>query len=345
MSLTASRDRFLAALILVSLILSFFILRPFLIVLVLAAIFAVVLQPVHRRVLIYMNGLPSLASLVTILIAVVCILVPLTFITQQIVHEAQQLYTSLSVGQGQLSLGAAFGNMNNVLAGYAPSLVVSEAELAGSIDAYGKEALAWLLGNLGGAFGGVSRLLLSFFVFVIALYYLLRDGERLKKWVIEVSPLSEADDEVVSVHLESAINSVIRGSLTISLLQGVLTAIGFTLFSVPNSVLWGVVAALASLIPGVGTSLVLVPAVAYLFLFGATVQALGLAIWAVLAVGMIDNFLGPRLMGKGMQLHPLLVLLSVFGGLAFFGAAGLFLGPLCVSLLFALLSIARTKAE
>jgi predicted PurR-regulated permease PerM len=345
MSLTASRDRFLAALILVSLVLSFFILRPFLVVLVLAAIFAVVLQPIHRRALRYINGLPSLSALVTILVAVICILVPLTFITQQIAHEAQQLYTSLLVGQGQLSLSAAFENMNNVLAEYAPNLRVSEAELARSIDEYGKATLAWLLRNLGDAFGGVSRLFLSFFVFSIALYYLLRDGARLKKWVIEVSPLSEADDEVVSVHLESAINSVIRGSLTISLLQGVLTAIGLTLFGVPNSVLWGVVAALSSLIPGVGTSLVLVPAIAYLFLVGATVPAIGLIIWAVIAVGMIDNFLGPRLMGKGMQLHPLLVLLSVFGGLSFFGAAGLFLGPLCVSLLFALLSIARTTTK
>lgn len=345
MSLTASRDHFLAALILVSLALSFFILRPFLVVLVLAAVFAVVLQPVHRRVSRHLSGLPSLAALATILIAVICILVPLTFITQQIVHEAQQLYTSLVVEQRQLSLGAAFGNVNHVLTGYAPSLRVSEAELVRSVDEYSKEALAWLLANLGGAFGGASRLLLTFFVFAIALYYLLRDGARLKKWVIEISPLSEADDEVVSVQLENAINSVIRGSLTISLLQGVLTAIGFTLFSVPNSVLWGVVAALASLIPGVGTSLVLVPAVVYLVFMGSTVQAIGLAVWAVLAVGMIDNFLGPRLMGKGMQLHPLLVLLSVFGGLSFFGAAGLFMGPLSLSLLFALLSLARTKSE
>ncbi len=345
MSLTASRDRFLAALILISLVLSFLILRPFLVMLILAAVFAVVLQPVHRRILRLMRGLPSLAALATILVAVICILVPLTLIAQQIVHEAQQLYLSLSVGQEQLSLGGVFGDVETTLAKYAPGLRISEAELKGSIDEYSREALAWLLGSLGGAFGGASRLLLSFFVFVIALYYLLRDGARLRKWVIEVSPLSEADDEVVSVQLESAINSVIRGSLTIALLQGTLSAIGFTLFGLPNSVLWGVVAALASLIPGVGTSLVLVPAVGYLFLVGTMVQAIGLAVWAVLAVGMIDNFLGPRLMGKGMQLHPLLVLLSVFGGLAFFGAAGLFIGPLSISLLFALLSIARTKSE
>ena len=67
--------------------------------------------------------------------------------------------------------------------------------------------------------------------------------------------------------------------------------------------------------------------------------AVGLLIWSLLAVGLIDNLLGPRLMGKGMQIHPLIVLLSVFGGLAFFGPAGVFLGPLCVSLFFALVSI------
>jgi len=103
--------------------------------------------------------------------------------------------------------------------------------------------------------------------------------------------------------------------------------------------LWGVVAALSALIPGIGTSLVLGPGILYLFTVGATTQAVGLLIWSVVAVGLIDNSLGPKLVGKGMRLHPLMVLLSVFGGLAFFGPAGIFLGPLCISLLFALLSI------
>ena len=86
---------------------------------------------------------------------------------------------------------------------------------------------------------------------------------------------------------------------------------------------------------------VLVPGIIYLFIIGATTPAIGLLVWSGIAVGLIDNFLGPRLVGRGMRLHPLVVFLSVFGGLALFGPIGVFLGPLCVSLLFALLSIYR----
>ena len=121
--------------------------------------------------------------------------------------------------------------------------------------------------------------------------------------------------------------------------QGVVSGIGLSLFGVPNPVLWGVVAGFAALIPTLGTSLVLIPAALFLLTKGAFVAAIGLFIWALFAVGLIDNFLSPRLVGKGAQLHPLLVLLSVLGGISLFGPAGLILGPLCSSLLLALLSI------
>ena len=311
---------FLVALIIVSSVLTFFIFRPFLVVLVLAAVFAVVLQPLYRGVLRGMSGSPGLAAFITMLVSVVCILIPLTFIAAQVAGEAQNLYSSIT--------NNGFGET------YLNTFIESVY-----IEQYVKDGLAWLVQNLGGAFGGLARLLLSLFIFLIALYYFLCDGDRLKRTIIDASPLADTDDNAVLTRLEQAINSVIRGSLTIALIQGVLTGVGFAFFGVPNFILWGVVASLSALIPGIGTSLVLAPGIAYLFIIGAAVPAVGLLVWSVLAVGLIDNMLGPRLMGNGMQTHPLIVLLSVLGGLAFFGPAGIFLGPLCTSLLFALVSI------
>ncbi len=333
------RPYFLLALIAVSFALVFFIFRPFLVPLVLAAVFASVLQPLYRVLFRHMQSVPGLASFTAMLIAVVCILIPLTLISVQITSDAQNLYSSLSGGEGKLYLDTAAGYANDTVSRYAPSLALSPAELSASVDQSMKDGLSWLVQNLGGAFGGAARTLLSVFVFLIALYYLLRDGARLKQVIIEMSPLADTEDKVVFARLELAVRSVIRGSLMIALIQGILTGIGFAFFGVPNSILWGVAAAFAALIPGIGTSLVLAPGVAYLFIIGAVTPAVGLLLWSVLAVGLIDNFLGPKLVGRGMQLHPLLVLLSVFGGLVFFGPAGIFLGPLCTSLLFALLSI------
>ena len=330
---------FLISLIAVSSVLTFFIFRPFIIVLVLALVFAVVLQPLYRGVLRYMRSSPGLASLVTMLISIVCILIPLTFITIQITGEAQNLYTSIADGGSETYLNTIVKSGSDVVTRYFPVVGLSGTDLSASVDQYVEDGLAWLVRNLGGAFGGVARLLLSLFIFLIALYYFLRDGDKLKRTIIDASPLRDTDDNAVITRLEQAINSVIRGSLTIALIQGVLTGVGFAFFGVPNFILWGVVAALAALIPGIGTSLVLAPGIAYLFIIGATTPAIGLLIWSVVAVGLIDNLLGPKLVGKGMQIHPLIVLLSVFGGLAFFGPAGIFLGPLCASLLFAFVSI------
>mgnify|MGYP001572074651 FL=1 len=180
---------------------------------------------------------------------------------------------------------------------------------------------------------------MGIFIFLVALYYLFKDGDKLKTAVVSLSPLQDIHDETIFNKLEVTINSVIRGSLAIALIQGILTAIGFAIFGVPNATLWGSVAAIAALVPGIGTALVLLPAILYLYLSGETLSAVGLLLWGMTAVGLVDNFLGPKLVERGMQLHPFLILLSILGGISFFGPLGFLLGPLILGLLFALLEV------
>src|SRR3989338_5517620 len=213
MNAKVMRFYFLITLIVVSFIVAFFIFRPFLVVLILAAVFAVVLRPLYRGILRRMSGSPGLAAFATMIFSVVCILAPLTFITIQIAGDAQHLYTSLSDGGGKTYLTTVFQYTNNVVAQYAPSLALSGTDFSASVDQYIKSGLAWLVQNMGGVFGGATRLLLDLFIFLIALYYLLRDGAKLKQMIITVSPLADTDDERVFARLELAVNSVIRGSL------------------------------------------------------------------------------------------------------------------------------------
>ena len=211
--------------------------------------------------------------------------------------------------------------------------------LGGDLDQYARMAVSYLATHLGSVATSIAAFFLSLLIFFISFYYMLKDGPQFKKAIIALSPLSETDDEFVFTRLGSAINSIIKGSFTIGLIQGTLTGFGFFLFGIPNFVLWGMVATFASFIPGVGTSLVLVPGIAFLLFTGDTTVALGLALWSILAVGLVDNFLGPRLMSRGTEVHPLLVLVGVLGGLALFGPLGIFLGPLTLSFLFVLLGI------
>lgn len=325
------RPYFLLALLLGAGLFSFLTLQPFLTPLILAIIFAVVLQPFYKRVLISMPRYPSFAALITTLLAILCVLVPLSFLTVLIANEAQNAYVSIVAGGGRAAL--------DTVVSFAEVLGIDTAALSGNIDEYARRALEWLIDHTGAVLSSLVSSLVSLFIFFIALYYLIRDGIHLKNQLIALSPLDDSDDVLVFDRLGRAVNSVIRGNLSIAFIQGVLSTIGFAIFGIPSPMLWGVVTAFAALIPGLGTALVFVPAILYLLATGSTVFAIGLAVWGVLAVGMIDNVLGPKLLGSGMQLHPLLVLLAVLGGVSYFGAVGIFLGPLTLALLFALLSI------
>lgn len=315
------------------------VLWPFLKPLALAAVFAVVLQGLYRRINTALGNWPSVSALATVLVSVLVILLPLSLVGALVGVEARSLYISLEEGSATNAIAEMLRSAEAGLGPLVPGLGDFIRDASNNLDVYTKEGLQWIAGHAGSIFAGASKLLLSLFIFFIALYYLLRDGKRVREVLIELSPLSDSEDAGVFARLERAVNATIKGSLTIALVQGVLTAVGFALFGVPSPILWGTVAALAALIPGVGTALVFLPAVAFLFFIGAATAGVGLLIWGVLAVGLIDNLLGPKLVGEGMKIHPLLVLLSVLGGLAFYGPSGIFLGPLTLSLLFALLTI------
>lgn len=333
------RPYFLGVLLVAVFTLCVFILAPFLKPLLLAAIFAFVLQGLYVRISKLLRDSPSTAAFITVLVSVFFILVPLSLISILVGNEARSLYVSLENAGGQSTVAQFFLVADETFGDVIPGLSGFSRDISANIDVYTKEGLQWIGQHVGAIFSSVSSLLLSFFVFFVALFYLLRDGKRAKQALIGLSPLDDNENETVLRKLELAVNSVIKGNLTIAFIQGALTTLGFLVFGIPNAILWGTITAIAALIPGVGTALVFVPAIAFLFFTGATVQAFGLLAWGVLAVGLIDNFLGPKLIGQGMHVHPLLILLSVLGGIIFFGPVGVFFGPLSLSLFFAFLSI------
>ncbi len=326
---------FLLAALAASAFLAFLIFGPFLYALVLAVVFAVVFQPIHQRMLGRMRRWPSLAALATTVVVIIVIVAPLFFLGFQLFQEARELYDSVTAGSQKDTLFTFANNAVQEFRRYFPG----GTEFSFNTDQYLKQGFTILFQRLGGIFSSFAKIAASSFIFLIALYYLLKDGQKIKARLVELSPLSNEDDEIIFAKLGRAINSVVRGTLLVALIQGILTTIGFLIFGVPNATLWGSFAAIAALIPGIGTALVLTPAILFLFLAGHTASATGLLVWGICAVGLIDNLLGPKLMGHGMRLHPLVMLLSVLGGLAFFGPIGFLLGPLAISLFFALFDI------
>ena len=322
----SSQNYFFLAFLSIVIILGIFIFLPFLAPLVLALAFTVIFMPLHQRVLKkFFNGREksSLGAVVTLVILAVLVFVPLTFVAIKIFDEVGQMYAILA----DHSLNSRIsGVISNVFGSYD---VVDLLRLAAQ----------WAVSNMNAIFGKLSKIVIEFFVMFLALFYLLRDGRELKRQLIEISPLRNIDDELILSKLEQAIRSIFAGSIAVGLVQGTLTAIGFAIFGVPNPILWGVIASMAALVPGIGTALVLIPAIAYLFISGSTGMAVGLLIWGIFAVGLVDNFLGPILVNRGVKIHPFLILLSVLGGIILFGPIGFVLGPLIIALLFALLEL------
>lgn len=335
---------FLTLLLIVAFILSFLILRPFLYALILALVFSIVCRPWYEAIRSRVPKSPSLASLLTILSIIIFLFIPLTLLGWQIFQEVQYFSNNVDIGNGQQFVNTLLANLNSRLDQYFPGF----GGLFLDLDSYLKSLFNFLANNLSSLFFNAAKIITSLFVFFVASFFLLRDGKYLKSFIIKNSPLTKKDDELIISKISDSVNSVIRGNLTIALIQGIVSCLGFIIFGVPSPILWGTLAALGALVPGLGTSLVLVPAVLYLYFTGPLLPAVGLAIWGALAVGLIDNFLGPIVIGKKAKLHPLLTLLSVLGGLSFFGPIGFILGPLTVSLLLVLVDIYSTivtKAE
>jgi predicted PurR-regulated permease PerM len=190
------------------------------------------------------------------------------------------------------------------------------------------------------AVAGALNALVGLSITLFVLFFFLRDGERMVATAVRLIPTRpERRGELVET-VAAVTRAVVFGSLLTALAQGILVGIGFALVGLPSPVVFGAIAAVASLIPYVGTALIWVPSVGVLFLQGRWVAALFLAIWSVAVVSSADNVVRPFFISGRAQIATLPVFLGLIGGLSAFGPIGLVVGPVVVALTLALLRFA-----
>lgn len=321
---------FFATIMVGVLIFTVYMFSPFLTPIALALMSAVILRPIQSRIALLIKN-KTIAALITVILLALVIITPLFFLGTQIFDQSTKLYSTIKAGQ--------FNSIDKVVDALFSPIKNIFPNFDFKIDEYATKMVRWFLDNSGKLFSGTANVAFGVFIGAITLFYLLKDGESIRKALIELSPLSNRYDVGIIHRVEQAINSVIRGSVFVALIQGLFAGIGMYIFGVPNAILWGSLAAVTALIPLVGTALVLIPAVMFLAVIGSISGAIGLTIWGVIVVGAVDNLIMPALIGKGFKAHPLLILFSVLGGISFFGPVGLFLGPLVVALLLALIDV------
>lgn len=315
-------------------ILIFFILKPFINILALGVIIAILFNPVYKFIKKRL-GSPSWSSFLTVILILLIIIGPLWLFGQILFNELSDLYSQVKNG----------------------NLVISKEQIVSSvppqlqdlIEKFSRDINNFITDFSGHAFETVSSLasnvfafVVSFFMLFFVVFFLLRDGSKLKDVIMDISPIANSQEKILMTRIISSVNGIVKGQFLVALAQGLVATFGLFIFDVPQPFLWGAFTVIAALVPNIGTSLVMIPAVAYLFLTGHTVPAIGLAIWAAVAVGLIDNFLGPKLVGSQLELHPVLVLLAVIGGLQFFGILGFLIGPIIMSIFVQMIDMYRT---
>src|SRR5215210_3785919 len=333
----------------VALYLCWSMLQPFIEVILWAVVLVIVFFPVHRRIQARV-GSPGWSALLSCLLVIFVILVPLTLLTFAVVNEltdfARMLQPKPDGTGGAAGTAAGLLDPNSPYLGpvvrwvgqyYDVSKLGSEKFIAERLNSVSGAIASRTLGVVGGVVGFIVEV---FFV-IFTMYYLFRDGERLRAAAYDMMPLSDEKAREILNRTGEVIGASVYGVLVIAVVQGVLGGLAFWVLGLPSPLLWGVVMIFLSMIPMLGAFIVWVPAAIYLALMGHWGKALALALWGALVIGSVDNFLRPKLVGERTRLHELLIFFSVLGGLQVFGILGIVLGPVIVAITIALLDVLR----
>jgi predicted PurR-regulated permease PerM len=324
-------------------ILAFWVFKPFILVFSVSACVALLLAPAQKRFDKALGGRPTLAAAVLVLLTTVVILIPiltsLFLLARQTAvfldwirlqplmgpEEMQRFWEELPRRYPGLKSWIAF-----LQAQVTPILSGGIAQLAGGAN-----------GLLQNVLGRVTHAAIDLGLFLLMLFFLLRDGGRLKAQLRPISPFSDDQERQIFEHLEHTIKGALQAVVVVPVVQGILAGIGFFFFGVPSPLVWGTAVILAATVPLLGSPLAWLPAVIYLLLNGTTGPAIGLLVYCTLVVSGSDNVVKPLLLRGSASIHPLLGFLSIIGGVLAFGVFGFLIGPVVLSLVLSAIRIYR----
>ena len=178
---------------------------------------------------------------------------------------------------------------------------------------------------------------LNFFIIFFVMFYLFIDGARIADYIASFFPTRLDHSVFILQNIKKSTKAVLVGQLLTAIIQGLVGGIGLWIFGIPNFIFWTFIMIILSIIPLVGPAFIWLPAVFFLFLNGHSSAAIGLLVYGLLIVSTIDNFVRPKLISAGTNVHPIAVLLGVLGGISVFGLVGFLIGPVILSLFVILL--------
>ncbi len=313
------------------------------------AIFALMFTPLFLRLLKLMKGGRTVAALSAVAIILVLVILPLALIGALLMQEATAVYQR--VQSGELSFAGYVQQMYKALPGW----------VTGLLDRFGLHSTGVILDRLSQALSKGSQFIatqalsigqnafdfvVSFFVMLYLLFFLLRDGAVLARRIHEAIPLEAGIKRDLAEKFVTVIRATVKGNVLVAALQGALGGLIFWLLGIHAPVLWGTLMAFLSLLPAVGAALVWVPVAIYFLVTGAIWQGVVLIAFGVLVIGLVDNILRPVLVGKDTRMPDYVVLVSTLGGMSLFGLNGFVIGPAVAAMFMAVWDLfAKARVE
>ena len=335
---------FLGLIVFVSIAMAW-VLWPFLGAILWGTILAMMFSPLNKRLLLLMPSRVNLSAAISMLVVVVVVILPLIAIGTALLREATTLFGVLN--SGEIDLSKSFATTAENLPQWTRKLLyvmgVQDLDaVVKKITFFLKEGTQFLTLQILSIGQSALHLVISFFVMLYLLFFLLRDGDRLFATLKRSIPLQEKQQDALFEKFVTVVRATVKGDLLVALLQGVLGGLAFWALDIRAPLVWGVLMAVVSLLPAFGAALIWLPVAIYLLISGSIWQGIALIVFGTLVIGLVDNFLRPILVGKDTKMPEYVVLISTLGGLEAFGLVGFVMGPLITAMFLAVWDI-RTQ--
>ena len=320
-------------------------LSPFVAPLFLAAVLVITFSPITPRVVALLRGSRTLAALAMTFGVVLLVLVPLVLMLTLMASEASHFYERVeqirSEGSGQRQAILQWLQTHWLaLQGRFPllaSIDLSKVPLEAS-----RRIAQWVAAEGQGLVTGVAVSLLDATMMLVALFFFFRDGDRIIGLVRDLIPMRPVYRDRILKTLYDTVQVVVQSSLVIALLQGIVAGLGYAfLGGLSVSVFLAFLTAVASLVPVVGSALIWIPTAIYVLVTAELWRGIALLLWGVLAVGSVDNFVRPLMIGGRVQVPTVLLLFALLGGVQVYGMLGIIVAPVVVAILIGFVEIYR----
>lgn len=323
--------------------------QPFLLPALWAGLMAHSMFPLHLRLSKTFRGNDTLSAFMLTVGALGMVVMPLGVMGALMVREAgavEQAIRTWITGGGLERLPEQLATIPLVGSWLHAALTGTDLQrlsMEESVVAGAKGLSQFLAGQMGDLLKNAFVLVTDFFIMLLVLFFLFKDGRQWLAALYELVPMDQSHKQKIAIRLDQTIRAVVKGMLVTAIVQGVLAGLAYLALGVPFPVVLTALTIVLAPIPFGGTALVWGPVVIYLFGVGSMAKAVVMLAWGIGVVSMVDQILRPWLIGQEVEIPVLLLALSVLGGLALYGLLGLFVGPILVSLLMTAVQIYREE--